>query len=188
MGSVIAVPTHASQEIKSRDEAEAALAIITAKEILINRHLFRKQRIEFLAQRRGKAIEALRVRQREQDVRLENWARGNRQEFGEAKTLDLRNGFLKLRDGQEAVVLKEKWNEQKALDAMGWTAKLILRLRALVVPKKWAECARVKIELDKTQIKKDFKAGKLETADLAAAGLEIKAEEHFSIELKISAQ
>lgn len=161
-------------EIKSRDEAQAALAIISLHQISINRHLFRKQKIELLAQRRGKAIDELRAKQLVYDERLARWAKANRaSEFGESKSLELRHGFLEFNSGRPAIKPLQGWTDEMVIRSMGRR-------------KKWADCIRIKKEIDRQQIDKDFKREKLSKEDLAGVGLERKADEHFSISLKLS--
>jgi phage host-nuclease inhibitor protein Gam len=174
-GEVLDLP-----EIKSRDQAEAAMAIIAAKCLLRDRAVYRKNRILMLAQRRGKQIEELSGAIAKQEARLKVWSESKeiRTAMGEKKTLELRHGFVRFRLGNPATRCLQ-----------GWTWDLVLKkLRGLrkKKPEKWEDYIRTNEDVNRQQLLTDSRpeCGKLTEKDLKKIGVEIWREEHFCVDVK----
>ncbi|MDE2099820.1 MAG: host-nuclease inhibitor Gam family protein [Patescibacteria group bacterium] len=180
-----APPLDPAAKIKSRDEAEAAMAVVTVCASLQQGELAAMNQEIAKAKEREKTIEELKGRIDRQTARLEEWAKANRTElFGEAKTLSLRHGELVFKTGNRRLEL---------LFGLTWV-KVLERLQG----KSWLESisellkgdrtyVRVKTEVDKQRILADSKpeVRKLNKLWLSKMGLKVVQEEAFSAEPKL---
>ncbi len=108
-------------------------------------------------------------------VQLEEWARGNRGEFGEQQSLEFSHGVLQFRQGSRKIGFLARWNEEKVLK----------KLRSFAVTSQWREYLRTKFEIDRQELLKQTKdGGKLPVARLSEIGVKIVREEGFDIETK----
>jgi phage host-nuclease inhibitor protein Gam len=162
-------------EIKSKDEAEAAMAIIAAVVLLRDRAIHKKNRVMVLAQRRGKHIEELNQRITRQEERLKKWSKDNLAELGEKKSLELRHGVIGFRRGNRATRCLE-----------GWTWELVLnKMRRL--RKRWGSYIKTTEDVNRQQMLSDSRpeCGKLSETELKRIGVEIWRDEHFFVDVKI---
>ena len=162
-------------QIRNRDEAEAAMAQATSLQLQLNAVVDLQNAKLILARQHDEEIGTLKKRIARQTERLELWARANREELGEKKSLELRQGTLGFRLGNRAVKLLE-----------GWTDAMVLnKLRQL--GKAFAGYIRNNPELNRQAILSDSRpnVALLTGKDLKRMGLEIRQEEKFFIEPKL---
>ncbi len=161
--------------VKTRDQAEAAVALHAVLTVELNTAVNR-QNAEILAARaKDKEINQLRERIGRYEQALKEWAEKHRQEFGESKSLEMRQGTLVFRLGNRVVNLLEGWSNFMAL----------AKLRN--AGKKFGEYIRVKEEIDRQRILSDSRpeVGKLKEKDLKRFGLVIEQPERFFVEPKL---
>lgn len=161
--------------IRNRDELEAAMAQVTALQLQLNALVDLQNAKLIQARKQDEEIGALKHRLAEQAARIEVWARGNRTELGEKKSLDLRQGTIGFRLGNRAVGLLEGWTD----------AKVLCKLRKL--GKAFAGYIRENPTLNRQTILSDSRpnVARLTEKDLKRIGLEIRQDENFFIEPKL---
>lgn len=163
--------------IKTRDEAEAAMAILAALQLQVAAELNDQNARLIIAHKNDATIRELHVRQERFEQALCEWATANRsKEFGSKKELELRQGWLRFRLGGRSVKFIE-----------GWTEDLVLaKLRKI---KSLAVYVRTQCSIDKQTILRDSRTDNpykppLKAEELARAGLEIAQHESFETEIK----
>lgn len=169
-------PPLLAAEIRTRDEAEAAMAIITSLQLQLNVVVDQQNAELQVARKHDADILELKDRINKYTSRLETWATANRQVFGQAKSLELRQGTIGFRLGNRAVKLLEGWDE----------ARVLAKLREL--GKKFVErYIRNNPELNKQQVLSDARpeVALLSSKDLTRLGLSIERKEKFFAEPKL---
>jgi phage host-nuclease inhibitor protein Gam len=107
--------------------------------------------------------------------RLKFWAEENREEFGEAKSLEFPHGSLQFRTGQRKLVLLSRWDWEDVLKS----------LLATPATSQWREYVRNTPEVNKRRLLDVTKdGGKLPEARLREIGLRVVREENFEVECK----
>lgn len=108
-------------------------------------------------------------------AKLEEWAQANREEFGESKTLEFPNGWLRFRMGQRKLLLLSRWDDEKVLE----------KLESFPVTSQWHEFIRQKNEINKRKLLDETKpGGSLPEKKLREIGLRVDREETFEVEVK----
>jgi phage host-nuclease inhibitor protein Gam len=158
--------------IQSRDEAEASMALVTALRIQLDAEQA-QQNIELqIPRKRDPKILDLRNKIAAQSARLGEWAQKDRKSWGETKSIELRQGILGFKIGNQSIGLLRGWTWEMAL------AKLRKAKTFLVY-------VRTKHEVDRLKLLADSRAEKLKPAALARFGMEIYRSESFYVEPKI---
>lgn len=170
--------------IETRDQAEAAVAQITALTLQLNDETNQQNAKLILARKHDQAIKALEERRARYEEAVEAWARRNRKSLrldgqpGEKKSIELRQGKIGFR-----------WGPRKVSLLKGFTEEVVLaRLRGLAKKAKhWARYIRVAEALNRSQVLDDARpeAGLLSGKDLTRIGLEVLREESFYVEPKL---
>lgn len=170
--------------IETLDQAEAAVAQITALTLQLNDETNQQNAKLVLARKHDDAIKSLEERRARYEDALETWANKNRKslglagEPGEKKSIDLRQGTIGFR-----------WGRPKVAFLKGFTEDVVLaRLRRLArKAKHWARYIRVAETLNRSQILDDARpeAGLLSGKDLTHIGVEVTREETFYVEPKL---
>src|SRR6266699_1678822 len=111
--------------VGTRDQAEAAMAMVAALTLQLNQETNRQNAELLLARTRDQKIKELRERLTRYEIALEDWGKKNRKEFGESKTLSLRQGQIEVRELPRSVQFLKGWTEELVLAR--------LRLRSLKV-------------------------------------------------------
>ena len=161
-------------EIQTRDQAEAAGAVILALHMQIKTAETKSTRVAFAAQKLTAKISELRGRLSRYELSIKQWAQKNREEMGEQKSLVMRHITIAFRNSRPSVRFLE-----------GWTlAAVLAKLRKL--PKLRRNYIRMKEELDRQKILSDARpeVGKLDVKTLRSFGVEVASEEFFYIEPK----
>lgn len=161
--------------ISSLDEAEAAGGLVAGFDLLIKEVLARKNRLEMAAQRRGKKIQEFQRKRDAHALRLKAWCEAKPELMQGTKSLELRHVTLSFRDGRAGLALLKDWTDSLVLKAMGRK-------------KIWADCIRIKREVDRQTILKYLRpeVGKLKQGHLAKVGLVIAKETFFYCDSKQS--
>lgn len=166
------------EPLKNRDEAEAAVALVTITTMQLTEEVNRQNAKIAEARKHDEEIKKLRARLTRYEVALKEWAVRNREkEFpADSKTLDMRQGRLIFKLAGRAVRLLDGWTEKMAL------GKLLLR------PKWKKRYVRVEYSINRQQILGDTRLEsehKLDDRDLKRFGLAIRQEESFYVEPKL---
>lgn len=128
--------------------------------------------IEALRNRFGPELQELRAGIEAKRIALFEWAKLNRAEFGEKKSLELLHGTIGFRLGNKFLDTLSKFAWKKVLAAMKG--------------KRWLPYVRIKREPDKVKLLADALRAEnpLPAATLSKIGLKIEQEENFFVELK----
>ena len=97
---------------------------------------------------------------------LEEWV--ETQDLGEKKSLRMLGGVVGYKTSPPKLALLSRWTWDGVLEAL---------------QKKWRSYVRLHPEVDKMQIKRDHKLGKISDAELKAMGCKIESEDRFFIDL-----
>lgn len=161
-----------SLKVNTRDEAEAALAVIVALQVQLAA-VAAEQNAALLAVRGHDAkIGDLRERLNRYTCALGEWAKVNRAELGEKKSLEMRHGTIGFKLGNRAVQFLEGWTDKLVLEQMRKARRV------------WSEYIRVKEEIDKQRILANSRpeaARRLKEERLEKIGLAIAQTEFFYI-------
>jgi hypothetical protein len=123
--------------VTSRDMAEAAIAQIAGLTILLDQAVSFQNTQLVLARAKDKDIKSLRERIQKHHERLEAWANVDRAQWGEEKSLTMRQGTIGF-----------KWTNRSIRFLTGWTeAKVLQKLRSMGEP--FLAYIRKKEELNK---------------------------------------
>lgn len=160
-------------EIKSRDEAEASMALLAAATIQRNLAVIEKNKILLQAADQQKKVDLQNSKIQAQEARLYEWAKQNRELMGEAKSLELRHGVLSFRTGNRRLIF-----------LAGVTVEIVLnKLRALARRNalRYGVYIRITESLDASRILSDSRpeAGVLDEEQLNKWGLSVGKAEHF---------
>lgn len=158
-----------SPKINNLDEAEAAGALVLDLDIQIKKATLRKNLLEAAANRRGKRVKELEQRREEQTGLLRKWCEENPNVMNGSQSLELRHVKLSFRQGNRFVKL-----------LAGWTDALVLK--AMQRRKRFADCIRVRTEIDRQMVLRKM----VRSQELKAVGIEIAQARYFYCESKIS--
>jgi phage host-nuclease inhibitor protein Gam len=170
--------------ITSRDMAEAAMAQIAGLTIQLDEAVALQKNEILKARAKDKEIQELGDRITKHTKRLEAWSQVDRKDWGEAKSLDLRQGSIGFKYSNRHIELLAEWTE----------LKVISRLKALgeAIPA-FRQYIRIKEELHKVCIldnsrpeivenPKTPKEERLTPSMLRRFGVEVKRDERFYAE------
>lgn len=151
------------------------MAQFTALTVLLHQEVVAQQLQQQIAARHDPRILELKASRKRYEEALQEWAKANREsEFGEASTLELRQGRIAFRWAPRAVRFLEGWSEELAL------AKL-QKLKGLIKYVRYTSSINKRRILDET--KGDENRARLK--DLERAGITVMQEEEFKVEAKL---
>jgi phage host-nuclease inhibitor protein Gam len=155
--------TQAEQQLKQVAHLLGLLGLATAQ---------RDQEVLDVQTKHGALIESIAADIQSRKAALEEWARENRQEFGESKTLKLPDGDIFFHLGQRKIEYLPDWNPDRSLEKL-----LDLEKRY----DQWSAYVRRNPEIDKRKLLEDTKGDKpvLAPKRLQVLGLEVTRDEHF---------
>jgi len=163
--------------VKTRDQAEAAMAIIRATSVQLGDLEVRRNVALMAAQTNDPKMDLLTKRINKFRDALRLWANTDRKNWGEQKYLDLRHGRIAFREGRPAVAFIKGWDEKQTL------------ARLLELGGRFMSYVRKKFELDKSSVLRDVKleAGeaRLTESQLRDMGLAVEQTESFLCEPKL---
>ena len=175
-------------EIRTRDEAEAAVAMVAALTLQQIDETNQQNAKLLVAREHDQKIKDLGERIAEHQARLEAWARTNREELGlggeENKSLNLRQGTVGFRWGNPKLVCGKGWDWDKVTTALSGEGLAAALAKIFTGLRKYL---RVKIEVDRQALLAAAKPsmGELSKGELRKLGLAVEREESFYVEPKI---
>lgn len=116
---------------------------------------------------------------------LLRWGDANRETLcqGKKKSVDLRNGRIRWRDGKDAVDYCDDCSQKTAVEAIGNQSGLLARIEAIVDEIAWFGVFQAKLTVNKTNAVKARQKGQLTDEQLAEVGLQfLPGAEYVSVE------
>jgi phage host-nuclease inhibitor protein Gam len=160
--------------VLSRDQAESAMAMVAALTLQLNQEVNGQNAELLLARKHDDKIKELRQRLTRYEEALVGWGKKHRKEFGELKTVALRQGDIEVRELPRSVQLLKGWTEDLVLAALRKVKTLKVYIRS-------------KESLNRQLILQDSKpeVSRLDGNLLASFGVEITRGESWSITPKL---
>jgi phage host-nuclease inhibitor protein Gam len=152
------------------------MALVAALTVQLQEEVSAQNGKLLLAREHDKKILDLKERISRHGSRLEGWAKANRTAlFGEAQSLELRQGTIGFRLSNRGVKLLEGWTDASVIE------------RLLKLPETFHQYVRIKRELDRQRVLADSRpeAERLSERDLAKFGVGIGRSESFFMEAKV---
>ncbi len=166
--------TAALDPIKTRDEAEASMALLTTYQVQLDSEVA-AQNVELqIPRKRDLKIIELRNKISAQSARLGEWAKGDRKSWGEVKSVELRQGVVGFKVGNNRIELLRGWTWESSLE----------KLRKA---KKFLAYVRTSYEVDRAKILSAARDEILKPAALKRFGMEITRSESFYVVPKVEA-
>jgi phage host-nuclease inhibitor protein Gam len=174
------VESHDSEDphpitIANRDQAEAAMAIVATITLMRQATQGEQNTQMILARRHDPEIKRLSDRLARYEEALVAWARKNRAEFGESKTLELRQGKISFRCLGRSVDFLRTWTEDLVLAKV----RKLKRFAIYIRPGKQTLNRQLILHNTKPEV------AQLKESELAEIGLTISRGESVSIEPKL---
>lgn len=160
--------------IKSREEAEAAMALVTAAHIELKATIALQNEELQAARKHDEKIREARERIDKYVRALEPWTKEQTNLMDEKKSIDLAHGTVGFRTSNRKTRFLQGWTSEKCLEVMRKSKRL----------RNWI---RTKQEVNFQLILVDSRpeVGKLKEKDLQKIGVEVWREESFYVEPKV---